>query len=146
MCVFFWAHLECNLLNVGTKSFRQQRFCKNKTYILCRKICYVKSLERNGILCCTVWSNGILCCTVWSNGGGIAPSIGNWLDCPGLESQYGQTSSGAHPASCSISNRNSFPGVKRPGTSIQPRGYECVELCLHSPSAFMTRTGKILHQ
>jgi hypothetical protein len=51
-------------------------------------------------------------------GGGITQWLGYWLDSPGLESRYGQTSSGAHPASYSMSNRDSFPDVKRQGNKV----------------------------
>jgi hypothetical protein len=50
-----------------------------------------------------------------------------------------QIGSGAHPVSCPMGTRGSFPGVKRPGreadhsspSSVEVKG--CVELYLHSP-------------
>jgi hypothetical protein len=52
---------------------------------------------------------------------GIATDYG--LEGPGIESRWGrdQTSSGAHPASCTMGT-GSFPGVKRPArvTDYQP--------------------------
>jgi hypothetical protein len=50
-----------------------------------------------------------------------------------------QNGSGAHPASCPMGNRGSFPGVKHPGREadhMPPSSAEvkeCVELYLHSP-------------
>jgi len=67
---------------------------------------------------------------------------------PGIESWWRvrfsapvQTGPGVHPASCTVCNRASFPGVKRPGRGVHraPQSTaeikQRVELYLYSPTA-----------
>jgi hypothetical protein len=77
----------------------------------------------------------------------VAAGAGNSSHPPSI-----QTGSGAHPASYPMGKGGSFPGGKAavacswPITSIQRRGQECVELCLHSPNTFSLRGARLKHR